>query len=97
MYFCIYVPQNRELPVAKTSVKDGSAIRAKGRTLRPISKQPLDSDCSDDNYDPDEYGDSRVKSRENEMKRRSSRQSAQEAVKRLKRNFAAPSGDEDDK
>ena len=78
-------------------MKDGSAIRAKGRTLRPISKQPLDSDCSDDNYDPDEYGDSRVKSRENEMKRRSSRQSAQEAVKRLKRNFAAPSGDEDDK
>ena len=67
-------------------------IRGKGRTQRPMFKRSLESDCSDDNYDPYEYGDPRVKPRENE----NPRQSALEAAKKLKRNFAVPSGDEDD-
>ena len=82
-------------------MKDG--IRGKGRTTqRPMSKRTLrstDSYSSNDDYDPYEYGDPRGKPRENEIVkslRRSPRQSAQEAVKKLKRNFAVPSGDEVD-
>ena len=73
--------------------------RQEGRTQRPMYKRSLDSYSSKDDYDPYEYGDPRVKPRENEIVkslRRSPRQSAQEAVKRLKKNFAVPSGDEDD-
>ena len=50
----------------------------------------------DDDY---ENGDARVKQQENEMVnslKRSPRQSAQEAAKKLKRNFAPSSGEEDD-
>ena len=42
-----------------------------------------------------ENGDPRVK-QENGIVKRSSRQSAQEAAKKLKRNFAVSPGDEDD-
>ena len=79
------------------SVKDG--IRGKGRTQRPMSKRNLDSHSSDDDDDPYEYGDTQVKPRENEMVkslRRSPRQSAKEAAKKLKKNFATSSGEEDD-
>ena len=65
-----------------------------------MSKRTLNSDSSDDDYDPYEYGDSQVKPRENDIVkslRRSPRQSAQEAVKKLKKNFAASSGDDNDK
>ena len=71
----------------------------KGRTQRPMSKRSLDSHSSEDNYDPYEYGDPQVKPRENKIVKslkRSPRQSAQEAVKKMKRNFAVPSGDQDD-
>ena len=90
--------KKRELPVTNASVKDG--IRREERTTqRPMSTQSLDSYSSNDDYDPYEYGNPRGKPRENEIVkslRRSPRQSAQEAVKRLKKNFAVPSGDEDD-
>ena len=59
----------------------------KGRTQRPMSKRSLDSHSSEDNYDPYEYGDPQVKPRENEIVKslkRSPRQSAQEAVKKMK-------------
>ena len=59
-----------------------------------MSKRPLDSNSSDEDYDPYKYGDPHVKPRENG--KRSPRQSAKEAAKKLKRNFAVPSGDEDD-
>ena len=71
----------------------------KGRTQRPMSKRSLDSHSSEDNYDPYEYGDPQVKPRENKIVKslkRSPRQSAQEEVKKMKRNFAVPSGDQDD-
>ena len=78
-------------------MKDG--VRGKGRTQRPMSKRTLDSYSSEDDYDPYKYGDVQVKPRENEIVkslRRCPRQSAQEAAKKLKRNFSVPSGDEDD-
>ena len=81
-------------------MKDG--VRGKGRTQRPMSKRTLDSYSSEDDYDPYKYGDVQVKPRENEIVkslRRSPRQSAKEAAKKLKRNStrdAVPSGDEDD-
>ena len=96
-YFCIFYIQRRELPDAMESVKDG--IRGKGRIQRPMSKRNLDSYSSDDDCDPYECGDPQVKPRENEIVkslRRSPRQSAKEAAKKLKRNFSVPSGDEDD-
>ena len=68
-------------------------IRGEERTQSPMSKQTLASDSSDDDFDPFEYGDTHVKPRKNE---RCSRQSAQEAAKKLKKNFAESSGDEDD-
>ena len=74
-------------------------IRGEGRTQRPMSKRTLDSDFLDDDYDPYEYGDPHVKPRENEIVkslRRSPRQSVKEAAKKLKRNFAVSSGDEND-
>ena len=74
-------------------------MRREGRTQHPMSKRSLVSHPSEDDYDPYEYGDPRVKPRENEIVkslRRSPRKSAQEAAKKLKRNFAVPSGDEDD-
>ena len=78
-------------------MKDG--IRGKGRNQRPMSKRSLDSHSSKDNYDPYEYGDHQVKKTlENETvksMRLSPRQLAQEAAKRLKRNFAVASGNED--
>ena len=79
-------------------MKDG--IRGEGRNQRPMSKRSLDSHSSKDNYDPYEYGDHQVKKTlENETvksMRLSPRQLAQEAAKKLKRNFSVPSGDEDD-
>ena len=90
-YYFIFVTYKRELsPVAMESMKDG--IRRERHTQRPMSKLSLDSNSSDDDYDPYEYGVPRVKPRENE----NPRQSALEAAKKLKRNFAVPSGDEDD-
>ena len=74
-------------------------MRREGRTQRPMSKRNLDSYSSEDDYDPCEYGDPRMKPRENDIVKslkRSPRQSAQEAVKKMKRNFAVPSGDQDD-
>ena len=89
-YYFVFVTYKRELLVAMESMKDG--IRRERRTQRPMSKLSVDSNSSDDDYDPYEYGVTRVKPRENE----NPRQSALEAAKKLKRNFAVPSGDEDD-
>ena len=79
-------------------MKDGAL--GKGRTQRPMSKRSLDSHSSKDNYDPYEYGYHQVKKTlENETvksMRLSPRQLAQEAAKRLKKNLATSSGDEDD-
>ena len=71
-------------------MKDGAL--GKGRTQRPMSKRSLDSHSSEDDYDPYEYGDVQVKQRVNE----NPRQSALEAAKKLKKNLATSSGDEDD-
>ena len=74
-------------------------MRREGRTQRPMSKRSLVSHPSEDDYDPYEYGDPRMKPRENDIVKslkRSPRQSAQEAVKKMKWNFAVTSGDEDD-
>ena len=90
----IFVIQRRELSEANASMKG-----QEGRTQSPMYKRSLDSYSSKDDYDPYEYGDPRVKPRENEIVkslRRSPRQSAKEAAKKLKRNFAVPSGEEDD-
>ena len=74
-------------------------MRREGRTQRPMSKRSLVSHPSEDDYDPCEYGDPRMKPRENDIVKslkRSPRQSAQEAVKKMNWNFAVTSGDEDD-
>ena len=77
---CILFSKKRRIPVAsKTSVQ---AVQEKD--VRPMPER------YSENYDYNENGDSREKGQ-----RRSVRRSAQEAAKKLKRNFAASYGDDD--
>ena len=77
---CILFSKKRRIPVASKT----SVQAVQEKDVRPMPER-YSENCDNEN------GDSREKG-----KRRSVRRSAQEAAKKLKRNFAASYGDDDD-
>ena len=75
---------------------DSSSEMSSPKKQNDIAKRMPELCSEDDDYDPYENGDIRVTQKENENVKRCSRQSAQEAAKKLKRNFATSSEENDD-